>query len=130
MDHDDAPTHLNITIALAITFATPNQSAGQLASATTYFNTNTVTPPASPPAMAAKPINSTTRAFHATPSPEYEKPSAESRVLSMLLMMSMPREEKMEGIQSTKVMWKSEPLRWDLEKVAASMRVKRARENC
>ena len=44
-------------------------------------------------------------------------------------MMSMPREEKMAGIQSTKVRWKVEPLRWDFEKVAASVRVKRAREN-
>jgi hypothetical protein len=33
----------------------------------------------------------------------------------MLLMTSMPRAEKMPGIQSTKVMWKEEPFRDDLE---------------
>ena len=47
----------------------------------------------------------------------------------MLLMMSMPSAEKMPGIQSTKLTWKVEALRRDLEKVAASTRVKRAREN-
>lgn len=47
----------------------------------------------------------------------------------MLLMMSMPRALKMPGIQSTKVMWTSEPLRADFEKTAASMKVKRAMEN-
>lgn len=41
----------------------------------------------------------------------------------------MPRAEKMPGIQSTKLTWKLEPLVVDLEKVAASMRVKRAMEN-
>jgi hypothetical protein len=45
-------------------------------------------------------------------------------------MMSMPRAEKMAGIQSTKFTWKSEPFLMDFEKVAASMRVKRAMENC
>jgi hypothetical protein len=30
-------------------------------------------------------------------------------------MTSMPRAEKIPGIQSTKVMWKEEPLRLDLE---------------
>ena len=62
-------TYLNITSAFAITFETPIHSAGQLASLTTYFSTITQTPPASPPAIAAKPMNSTTLAFHATPSP-------------------------------------------------------------
>jgi hypothetical protein len=33
----------------------------------------------------------------------------------MLLMTIMPRAEKMPGIQSTKVKWKMEPLREDLE---------------
>jgi len=122
-------TYLNITNAFATTLATPNHSAGQDASCTTYFSTITVTPPAKPPAIAAKPMNRTTRAFHATPSPLYEKLSALKRDLSMLLMMIMPRPEKMPGIQSTKFMWKSEPLRWDFEKVAASMRTKRAIEN-
>ncbi len=70
--------------------------------------------------MAAKPMNSTTRAFHATPSPLWEKPSPDSRDLSMLLMMSRPREEKMPGIQSMKVTWMSEPETF-LEKVAASI---------
>lgn len=52
-----------------MTFETPIHNAGQLASLTTYFSTITQTPPASPPAIAAKPMNSTTLAFHATPSP-------------------------------------------------------------
>jgi len=45
--------------------------------------------------------------------------------------MSMPREEKMKGSQSMKVMWigGSEPLRGECEKMAASRRVKNAREN-
>lgn len=43
--------------------------------------------------------------------------------------MSMPREEKMRGSQSMKVMWMSEPLRGDLDQTAASRRVKNAREN-
>lgn len=36
----------------------------------------------------------------------------------------------MPGIQSTKVKWKTEPLRADLEKLAASISTKRAIENC
>ena len=69
-----------------------------------------------PPARNAKPRNRTTRAFHATPEPEYEKESAERRDFSMELMISIPSEEKMKGSQSMKVMcvW-SEPLRGDLE---------------
>ena len=35
----------------------------------------------------------------------------------------------MPGIQSTKLTWKTEAFLVDFEKVAASMRVKRAREN-
>jgi hypothetical protein len=41
----------------------------------------------------------------------------------------MPRKEKMPGIQSTKLTWKSEAFLADFEKVAASIRVKRAMEN-
>ena len=98
---------------------------------TTYLSTNTVTPPAIPPAKLAKPKNKTTRAFHATPEPEYENESAARRDFSIELMMSMPREEKMKGSQSMKVMWigGSEPLRGECEKIAASRRVKNAREN-
>ena len=122
-------SYLSITSALATTLATPNHSAGHDASGNTYFSTMTVTPPANPPAIAAKPMNRTTLAFHATPSPEYENPSALSRVLSMLLMMIMPSAEKMSGIQSTNFTWKSLPFLREWEKVAASIRVKSAREN-
>jgi len=52
-----------------MTLATPIHIEGQTDSLTTYFSTITHTPPASPPAMAAKPMNNTTLAFHATPSP-------------------------------------------------------------
>jgi hypothetical protein len=80
--------------------------------------------------MAAKPMNRTTLAFHATPSPLYEKLSPDKRLLSMLLMMSRPRHEKIMGIQSMKVTWKSEPLRSDLLKVAASNWRKIEMANC
>lgn len=73
-------------------------------------------------------MNSTTRAFHATPSPLYEKESPLRRDLSMLLITIKPSALKMPGIQSTKLTWKSEPLTV-LEKVAASMRTKKAMEN-
>jgi hypothetical protein len=45
--------------------------------------------------------------------------------------MSIPREEKIRGSQSMKVMWTggSLPLRGDLEKTEASRRMKNAREN-
>jgi hypothetical protein len=78
--------------------------------------TNTATPPAIPPARNAKPRNRTTRAFHATPDPEYENESAERRDFSIELMISMPSVEKMKGSQSMKVMWVwREPLSGDLE---------------
>jgi hypothetical protein len=41
----------------------------------------------------------------------------------------MPRQLQMSGIQSVKVTWKSEPLRPDLLKAAASMTKKTEREN-
>jgi hypothetical protein len=49
----------------------------------------------------------------------------------MEFMMSIPREEKMSGSQSMKAMWMggSEPFRRDLEKTAASRRMKNDREN-
>lgn len=122
-------THLNITRPLATTLATPNHIAGHNAPGTTYFKTITVTLPAKPPAIDAKPMKSTTRAFHATPSPLYDQVSALSRDLSMLLITTVPSPEKMAGIQSTKFTWKFEPLRSDLLKTAASIRVKRAIEN-
>ena len=69
-----------------------------------------------PPARNAKPRNKTTRAFHATPDPEYEKESAERRDFSIELMISMPKVEKIKGSQSMKVMWVvREPLSGDLE---------------
>lgn len=123
-------THLNITNPLATKFATPIYIVGQGALGTTYFNTNTVTPPAIPPAKLANPKNSTTRAFQATPLPEYENESAESRVFSMLFIMSMPRDEKMSGSQSMKVMWMVEPFLALWDQTAASRRTKNARENC
>ena len=82
-----------------------------------------------PPAKLAKPKNSTTRAFQATPLPEYEKESADKRVFSIELMMSMPTAEKMRGSQSMKLMWMVLPLRVDLDQTAASRRTKNAREN-
>jgi len=69
-------TYLNITIAFATTFAIPSHSVMKLApspslsSLTKYFNTITVTLPASPPAISANPKNNTNLAFHATPEPE------------------------------------------------------------
>jgi len=46
--------------------------------------------------------------------------------------MSIPSDEKTSGSQSMKAMWigGSEPLRGDLEKTAASRRMKNASENC
>jgi hypothetical protein len=93
-----------------------------------YFSTRTVTPPAMPPAKLAKPKNSTTLAFHATPDPEYEKLSAESRVFSIELMMAIPRNEKIRGSQSTKLTWTSLPFFTDLDHTAASIRTKKASE--
>lgn len=95
---------------------------GHSTEGTTNLRTKTVTPPAIPPARAAKPRNSTTRAFHATPDPLYEKESADSRCFSTLLMMSIPSEEKMRGSQSTKVTCTSEPFRGDLDHTEASRR--------
>lgn len=110
-------TELSIIKAFATTFATPIHSVGNTYSGTTYFNTITVTAPASPPAISAKPRNSTKRAFQATPFPLYEKLSAESRDLSIELITSMPSALQMLGIQSTKVMCTagSEPLSADFE---------------
>lgn len=114
-------TYLSITNPFPTTFAIPNQSVMKLApspcasSLTRYFNTMTVTLPANPPAISAKPRNNTSRAFHATPDPEYEKLSAESRVFSIELITSMPSEEQISGIQSTKVMWRKEALRAECE---------------
>lgn len=105
-------------------------SVGHGALGTTNFSTSTVTPPARPPARLAKPRNSTTRAFDATPLPEYEKESAARRVFSIELMISMPREEKMKGSQSMKVMWMVEPLRDECDQTAASRRMKKESENC
>lgn len=93
-----------------------------------YFSTRTVTPPAIPPAKLAKPRNNTTLAFHATPDPEYEKLSADSRVFSIELMMAIPRTEKIRGSQSTKLTWTSLPFLTDLDQTAASRRTKNARE--
>lgn len=115
-------TLLSPTRAFAITFSTPMPIMGQLTSWTTNLSTKTVTPPAMPPARAAKPRNRTTRAFQATPDPEYEKESAERRCFSTELMMSMPSDEKMSGSQSTKVTCTSEPLSADLDQTAASSR--------
>lgn len=119
------------------TFATPSHNVAPvvLATGTMYFSTSIHTPPAKPPAVAAKPMKSTTRAFQAKPSPEYEyaKPllsPASSRDLSIELTISMPRTLKMIGIQSTNVMWKSLPLRAEAEKLAASMKMKKPIENC
>lgn len=118
------------------TFATPNHSVAPvvLATGTMYFKTSIHTPPARPPAVAAKPMKSTTRAFHASPSPEYEEYanpllSPASRDLSIELTISMPSTLKMIGIQSTNVMWKSLPLRAEAEKLAASMKMKKPIEN-
>lgn len=119
-----------MTNPFATTLLTPIYIVGHTAPATTYFNTSTVTPPAIPPAKLANPKNSTTRAFQATPLPEYEKLSAESRVFSIELMMSMPREEKMRGSQSMKVMWIVLPFLEECDHTAASRRIKKARENC
>jgi hypothetical protein len=93
-----------------------------------YFSTRTVTPPAMPPAKLAKPKNSTTLAFHATPDPEYEKLSAESRVFSIELMIAIPRNEKIRGSQSMKLTWTSLPFFADLDHTAASRRTKNASE--
>jgi hypothetical protein len=79
-------------------------NVGHCAPDTTYFSTSTVTPPAMPPARLANPKNRTTRAFQATPLPEYENESADKRVFSIELIISMPREEKMSGSQSMKFM--------------------------
>ncbi|CAG8953449.1 hypothetical protein HYFRA_00010199 [Hymenoscyphus fraxineus] len=114
-----------------VLFPHRDKFVGHTAPATIYFNTNTVTPPAIPPAKLAKPRKRTTRAFHATPEPEYENESAESRVFSIELMISIPSAEKIRGSQSMKRMWigGSEPLSGECEKTEASRRMKNAREN-
>lgn len=61
--------HLNETPAFAATFAIPIPMAGHCAPGTMYFKTNTVIPPANPPAKLANPKNNTTLAFQATPLP-------------------------------------------------------------
>jgi len=103
-----------------------------MAPGTIYFNTSTVTPPAIPPAKLAKPKNNTTLAFHATPLPLYENESADRRVFSIELMMSMPSEEKMRGSQSMKLMCTggSLPFFAECDHTAASTIMKKARENC
>jgi hypothetical protein len=118
-------THLSITNPLATKFAIPihNTANGNVSTCPTiYLSTKTVTPPAIPPAKNAKPKNSTTRAFHATPEPEYEKESAESRVFSMLLMINIPRVLKIKGSQSMNLMWMSDPLRALCDQTEASRR--------
>lgn len=115
-NHRTQETYLSITPAFANTFANPIPSVGHGTPGTIYFITKTATPPAIPPARKAKPRNRTTRAFHATPDPEYEKESAERRDFSIELMISIPSVEKMKGSQSMKVMWVwRDPLRGDLE---------------
>ena len=118
-------THLNITSPLDTKFAKPIHSTctgnGPFG-CTIYFKTSTVMPPASPPAKNAKPKNNTTLAFHATPEPEYEKESADSRVFSIELMISMPNEEKISGSQSMNAIWISLPFISLLDHTAASRR--------
>jgi len=115
--------------ALLTALATPNHIVGQGCPGTAYLSTSTVTLPASPPAMSANPINSTKRAFHATPEPEYEYESAESRAFSMELITSMPRTLQRRGIQSTIVTCTLEVPLAVLEKTEASRKVKKPREN-
>jgi hypothetical protein len=88
-----------------------------------------VTLPANPPAIRANPKNNTNFAFHATPLPEYEKLSPDSLVFSIELMTSMPREEQIRGIQSTKVIWIKDALRGEWEYVAASIKKNSPMEN-
>ena len=95
----------SMTSPFATTLATPNHNVGKTAPGTTYLSTHTVTAPAKPPASKANPRNRTSLAFHATPLPEYEKLSADSRVLSIEFMTNMPSAEQMAGIQSTKLTW-------------------------
>jgi hypothetical protein len=116
---------------LAATLLTPILNVGHTVPGTIYFSTITVTPPAMPPAKDAKPKNSTTLAFHATPFPLYENESADRRVFSIELMISMPSEEKMRGSQSMNVMWigGSEPFFAECDHTAASTITKKAREN-
>lgn len=45
-------------------------------------------------------------------------------------MTSMPRALQMMGIQSINLTWTSEPFRREWEKVEASMKKKKPRENC
>ena len=47
----------------------------------------------------------------------------------MELITIMPKIEQIRGIQSTKLMWTTEPLRSEWEKTAASMKKKKPREN-
>lgn len=119
-----------MTRALLTAFATPNHMVGQGCPGTTYFRTRTVTLPASPPAMSAKPMNSTRRAFHATPEPEYEYESADSRAFSMLLITSIPSTLHSSGIQSTIVTCTLDVPFAVLENTEASRKVKKPRENC
>lgn len=117
--------HLSITKPLATTFPTPNQIVGQVYSVTMYFITKTTTLPANPPANSANPRNRTSLAFQATPLPEYEKLSADSRDLSMLLITSIPSAEQIPGIQSTNVMCTggSDGFMTDLDQTDISIRV-------
>lgn len=62
-------TYLTPTRALLRTHSMPIPSAGIATPGTAYLRTKTVTPPAMPPARAAKPRKRTTRAFQATPEP-------------------------------------------------------------
>ena len=61
--------------------------------------------------------------------PEYEKESADNRDFSIELITIMPRTEQIKGIQSTKLMCTTEPLRSEWEKTEASMKKKKPREN-
>lgn len=125
------PAHLSIINAFATTLPTPIQIVGQTYSMTIYLSTKTTTLPASPPANSANPKNSTSLAFHATPFPEYENESADSRDLSIELMTSMPKAEQIPGIQSTKVTCTggSEPFKLDLDHDATSISIKKPSEN-
>lgn len=116
-------THLNPTNPFATKFSTPILSAGKPTFCTTYLSTKTVTPPAMPPAKLAKPKKRTTRAFQATPDPLYEKLSDDSRAFSTLLMINIPKVEKMKGSQSMKRMWMSEALSGEWDQTAESRRV-------
>lgn len=118
-------THLSIISPFATTLPMPIQMVGHVCSVTMNFITITTTLPASPPASSAKPKNSTSLAFHATPFPEYEKLSADRRDLSMLLITSMPSALQMPGIQSMKVMLTcgSDPFMADLDHTEMSINV-------